>query len=49
MPAEQSNLCDEIQPWLAAYALGDAEEGRGSARASRGMPALPARIYMSTG
>jgi Anti-sigma-K factor rskA len=27
MPAEQSNLCDEIQPWLAAYALGDAEEG----------------------
>jgi len=27
MPAEQPNLCDEIQPWLAAYALGDAEEG----------------------
>jgi anti-sigma factor RsiW len=27
MPAEQSNLCDDIQPWLAAYALGDAEEG----------------------
>ncbi len=26
MPAEQSNLCDDIQPWLAAYALGDAEE-----------------------
>ena len=25
MPAEQSNLCDDIQPWLAAYALGDAE------------------------
>ena len=27
MPAEQSNLCDDIQPWLAAYALGDAENG----------------------
>jgi len=27
MAAEQSNLCDDIQPWLAAYALGDAEEG----------------------
>jgi hypothetical protein len=27
MPAEQSNLCDDIQPWLAAYALGDAEDG----------------------
>jgi len=27
MPAEQSNICDEIQPWLAAYALGDAENG----------------------
>jgi anti-sigma factor RsiW len=27
MSAEQPNLCDEIQPWLAAYALGDAEEG----------------------
>jgi hypothetical protein len=27
MPAEQSNLCDDIQPWLAAYALGDTEEG----------------------
>src|SRR5258705_4808375 len=27
MPAEQSNLCDDIQPWLAAYALGDADEG----------------------
>jgi Anti-sigma-K factor rskA len=27
MSAEQSNLCDDIQPWLAAYALGDAEEG----------------------
>jgi anti-sigma factor RsiW len=26
MPAEQSNLCYEIQPWLTAYALGDAEE-----------------------
>jgi hypothetical protein len=26
MPAEQSNLCDDIQPWLAAYALGDAED-----------------------
>lgn len=26
MPAEQSNLCDDIQPWLAAYALGDADE-----------------------
>jgi hypothetical protein len=26
MPAEQSNLCEEIQPWLAAYALGAAEE-----------------------
>lgn len=25
MPAEQSNLCDDMQPWLAAYALGDAE------------------------
>src|SRR5436853_7868776 len=25
MPAEQSNQCDEFQPWLAAYALGDAE------------------------
>jgi hypothetical protein len=33
MPAEQSNLCDEIQPWLAAYALGDAEEGAAAARA----------------
>jgi anti-sigma-K factor RskA len=27
MPAEQSNLCDDLQPWLAAYALGDAEAG----------------------
>ena len=27
MPAEQSNQCDDIQPWLAAYALGDAEDG----------------------
>jgi hypothetical protein len=27
MPAEQSILCDDIQPWLAAYALGDAENG----------------------
>jgi hypothetical protein len=27
MPAEQPNLCDELQPWLAAYALGDAEGG----------------------
>ncbi len=27
MPAEQSNICDDIQPWLAAYALGDAENG----------------------
>ena len=27
MPAEQPNLCDDIQPWLAAYALGDAENG----------------------
>ena len=26
MPAEQPNLCDDIQPWLAAYALGDTEE-----------------------
>jgi hypothetical protein len=33
MPAEQSNLCDDIQPWLAAYALGDAEEGAEVARA----------------
>ena len=27
MPAEQPNLCDDIQPWLAACALGDAEDG----------------------
>jgi anti-sigma-K factor RskA len=27
MPAEQPNLCDDLQPWLAAYALGDAEAG----------------------
>jgi len=33
MPAEQSNLCDEIQPWLAAYALGDTEEGAAVERA----------------
>jgi anti-sigma-K factor RskA len=33
MTAEQSNLCDDIQPWLAAYALGDAEEGAAAARA----------------
>jgi hypothetical protein len=33
MPAEQSNLCDDIQPWLAAYALGDTEEGAAAARA----------------
>src|SRR4051812_39238575 len=33
MPAEQSNICDDIQPWLAAYALGDAEEGAAPARA----------------
>src|SRR5689334_7753768 len=33
MPPEQSNLCDDIQPWLAAYALGDAEEGAAAARA----------------
>jgi hypothetical protein len=26
MPAEQSNQCDDIQPWLAAYALGDADD-----------------------
>jgi anti-sigma-K factor RskA len=26
MPAEQSNPCDDIQPWLAAYALGEADE-----------------------
>jgi anti-sigma-K factor RskA len=26
MPAEQSNLCDDIQPWLVAYALGEADE-----------------------
>jgi anti-sigma-K factor RskA len=33
MPAEQSNLCDDIQPWLAAYALGDAEDGAAAAQA----------------
>jgi hypothetical protein len=33
MPAEQSNLCDDIQPWLAAYALGDVEEGAAAERA----------------
>ncbi len=33
MPAEQPNLCDEIQPWLAAYALGDTEEGAAAERA----------------
>jgi hypothetical protein len=33
MPAQQSNLCDEIQPWLAAYALGDTEEGAAAERA----------------
>jgi hypothetical protein len=33
MPTEQSSLCDDIQPWLAAYALGDAEEGAAAARA----------------
>jgi anti-sigma factor RsiW len=26
MPAQQSNLCDDMQPWLAAYALGDADD-----------------------
>jgi hypothetical protein len=26
MPVEQPNICDEMQPWLAAYALGDADE-----------------------
>jgi len=33
MPAEQPNICDDLQPWLAAYALGDAEEGAAPARA----------------
>jgi len=33
MPTEQSSLCDDIQPWLAAYALGDAEEGAAAVRA----------------
>jgi anti-sigma-K factor RskA len=38
MPAEQSNLCDEIQPWLAAYALGDAEEGAAARAHLAGCP-----------
>jgi anti-sigma-K factor RskA len=26
MPAQQSNMCDDNQPWLAAYALGEADD-----------------------
>ncbi len=33
MPAEQPTLCDDIQPWLAAYALGDTEAAAAAERA----------------